>query len=136
MLMATIGYLSYPKRTCLSNWKVKQWIWCTLIMGTATFALGLQLWDMDEHLDPAYSKDIDYAKHFTDYSWKAYAANIILLGPGLVIFSVGTALLGMIAPDDIRGLMFSINGILGGAFIVFQTKFASMTSDTNEIITW
>ena len=73
---------------------------------------------MEQHLDPAFSKATDYAKHFTDYSWKAYTANIILNGPGTVIFSAAVALLGMIAPDDIRGLMFSLNGILGGAFIV------------------
>ena len=45
-------------------------------------------------------------------------------------------LLSLIAPDDIRGLMFSLNGLIGGLFVTASNGLGWATLSTDMLTTW
>ena len=127
---AVIGYLTNPDPNKSIKWEMKLWKWCLLVMAINEAGMGLIIWDMMSHRVDGSNKVFD------DVTWKIYAGNILINGPGLMIFYTGMTLLGLIAPEDIRGLMFSMNGLIGGLLVTASNILGSLTLDYNELITW
>ena len=127
---AVIGYLTNPDPNKLIKWEMKYWKWCFLILAINETGMGLIIWDMMSHRVNGSNKVFD------GVTWKIYTGQILMNGPGTLIYSVSMTLLCLTAPEDIRGLMFAFNGFLGGLLIIASNVIGFVTLTENEIISW
>ena len=121
-----VGYLTDESPDKKFNFKMKLWKWIALLIGLNLLGFGLILFDMNWYEINAVT--------FSNVGLPYIIGVIIISGPGIMVFYVGMTLMSLIVSENTRGIIFSINGIVGAILVLASMGIAAMTLPTNKIL--
>ena len=107
-----LWYLTSKKENRRIKFTMKLWKWIALLMLLNCLGYGLIVYDM-------YLHKIDNVT-FNGVGTCYFIGYILVLGPGVIVFYMASALLSIITPEKIRGIMFAANTLFGAVLVLIS----------------